>query len=128
MVFSPNLLTFFFPYCWASSYYWAFLPKWATTISLFYFGYFTHIWHMCNIMTLRTYIIWFWIDNLIWDSIQWRSHTHRSPPQNFKKLIYSMYIIYILKNVACKNWSWPPQILSYFNGTLKRKRNYIKII
>ena len=25
------------------------------------------------------------------------------PPQNFKKLIYSMYIIYILKNVACKN-------------------------
>ena len=24
-------------------------------------------------------------------------------PQNFKKLIYSMYIIYILKNVACKN-------------------------
>ena len=25
------------------------------------------------------------------------------PPQNFKKLIYSMYIIYILKNVAYKN-------------------------
>ena len=24
------------------------------------------------------------------------------PPQNFKKLIYSMYIIYILKNVVCK--------------------------
>ena len=50
------------------------------------------------------------------------------PPQNLKKLIYSMYIICILKNVACKNWSWPPQILSYFNGALKRKRNYIKII
>ena len=31
---------------------------------------------------------------------QWRSHTQS---QNFKKLIYSMYIIYILKNVACKN-------------------------
>ena len=33
--------------------------------------------------------------------------THRGggprPPQNFKKLIYSMYIIYILKNVVCKN-------------------------
>ena len=24
-------------------------------------------------------------------------------PQNFKKLFYSIYIIYILKNVACKN-------------------------
>ena len=52
----------------------------------------------------------------------------QGPPQNLKKLIYSMYIICILKNVACKNWSWPPQILSYFNGALKRKRNYIKII
>ena len=30
-------------------------------------------------------------------------HTKAWPPQNFKKLIYSMYIIYILKNVACKN-------------------------
>ena len=49
-------------------------------------------------------------------------------PQNLKKLIYSMYIIYILKNIACKNWNWPPQILSYFNGTLNKKRNYIKII
>ena len=27
--------------------------------------------------------------------------THKG--QNFKKLIYSMFIIYILKNVACKN-------------------------
>ena len=39
-------------------------------------------------------------------SYQWRSHTQRwgpRPPQNFKKLIYSMYIIYIFKNVACKN-------------------------
>ena len=45
-----------------------------------------------------------------------------------KKLFYSIYIIYILKNVACKNWSCPPQILSHFNGALKRKRNYIKII
>ena len=70
----------------------------------------------------------------LWERIvyQWRSPTHTGggprPPQNFKKLIYSMYIIYILKNIACKNWSWPPQILSYFNDTLKRKRNYIKII
>ena len=52
--------------------------------------------------------------------------THKG--QNFKKLIYSMFIIYILKNVACKNWTWPLQILSYFNGAIKRKRNYIKII
>ena len=29
------------------------------------------------------------------------SHTQVGGP--FKKLIYSMYIIYILKNVACKN-------------------------
>ena len=39
-----------------------------------------------------------------------------------------MYIIYILKNVACENWSCPFQILSYFNGAIKRKINYIKII
>ena len=26
-----NLLTLFCPYCWASSCYWAFLPKWAST-------------------------------------------------------------------------------------------------
>ena len=32
--------------------------------------------------------------------------THKGP-QNIKKLIYSMFIIYILKNVACKNWSSP---------------------
>ena len=30
-----NLLTLFFPYCWASSCYWAPLPKWASTLSLF---------------------------------------------------------------------------------------------
>ena len=38
--------------------------------------------------------------------------THMAwPPQNFKKLFYSIYIIYILKNVACKNWSCPPMVL-----------------
>ena len=30
-----NLLTLFFPYCWASSCYWAPLPKWALTLPLF---------------------------------------------------------------------------------------------
>ena len=36
-----------------------------------------------------------------------------------------MYFIYILKNGACENRSWPSQILSHFNGTLKRKKSYI---
>ena len=31
------------------------------------------------------------------------AEAHTWPLQNFKKLIYSMYNIYILKNVACKN-------------------------
>ena len=44
------------------------------------------------------------------------------PPQSLKKLFYSIYIIYILKNVAYKNWNCPP-ILSHFNGAFKRKRN-----
>ena len=35
MSFLLNLLTLFFPYCWASSCYWAPLPKWASTLSLF---------------------------------------------------------------------------------------------
>ena len=30
--FFPNLLTLFCSYCWASSCYWAFLPKWASTL------------------------------------------------------------------------------------------------
>ena len=30
-----NLLTLFFPYCWASSCYWAHLPKWASTLPSF---------------------------------------------------------------------------------------------
>ena len=37
---------------------------------------------------------------------QWWSHTQGwepKAPQNLKKSFYSMYIIYILKNVVCKN-------------------------
>ena len=55
------------------------------------------------------------------------THKGGGPPK-IKKKNYSTYFIYILKNVACENRSWPSQILSYFNGALKRKKNYIKII
>ena len=35
MSFLLNLLTLFFPYCWASSCYWAPLPKWVSTLPSF---------------------------------------------------------------------------------------------
>ena len=35
MGFLLNLLTLFFPYCWASSCYWAPLPNWASTLPSF---------------------------------------------------------------------------------------------
>ena len=46
-------------------------------------------------------------------------------PQNFKKLIYSIYIIYILKNIACKNWSWPPPRFWVISIVLLKEREII---
>ena len=47
-------------------------------------------------------------------------------PQNFKKLIYSMYIIYILKNVAYKNWSCLPKFWVISMVLLKEKEIILK--
>ena len=49
------------------------------------------------------------------------------PPQNFKKLFYSIYIIYILKNVACKNWSCPPKFWVISMVLLKEREIILKL-
>ena len=48
------------------------------------------------------------VTNTTWAPPRAESHTwvcggRGEGPQNFKKLFYSIYIIYILKNIACKN-------------------------
>ena len=47
-------------------------------------------------------------------------------PQNLKKLIYRMYIIYILKNVAYKNWSCPPKFWVISMVLLKEREIILK--
>ena len=48
------------------------------------------------------------------------------PPQNFKKLIYSMYIIYILKNIACKIEVGPPKFWVISMILLKEREIILK--
>ena len=68
----------------------------------------------------------------LWERIvyQWRSPTHTGggprPPQNFKKLIYSMYIIYILKNIACKIEVGPPKFWVISMILLKEREIILK--
>ena len=48
------------------------------------------------------------------------------PPQSFKKLFYSIYIIYILKNIAYKNWSWSPKFWVISMVLLKEREIILK--
>ena len=51
-----------------------------------------------------------WAKKKLWLTLNSVAEPHtRVGGQSFKKLFYSIYIIYILKNVAGKNWSWPSQ-------------------
>ena len=55
-------------------------------------------------------------------------HTRAGGPrlaQNLKKLFYSIYIIYILKNVACKNWSWSHPKFWVISMVLLKEREII---
>ena len=53
--------------------------------------------------------------------------THMGGGLNFKKLFYSIYIIYILKNVACKNWSPPPKFWVISMALLKEREIILKL-